>query len=108
MSQVPAKQASPKKSRYVILDTPDVTPLGQILRLLSAPDTANAILLLRERSTGALSSVTVVEIVDHEHERERGAIFFGGTLEDGRTIRAYVFATPQGEDREVLGSATIE
>jgi len=107
LNQVPG-QASPKKARYVILDTPDITPLGQVLRLLSAPEGAPAIFVLRRRDNGELSSVKVVAIDDHEHERERGAIFFGGTLEDGRRIRAYVFATPQDEDREVLGSATIE
>lgn len=106
MSQVPAS-ASPRKSRHVILDTPDISPLGNVLRLLATPDEA-ARFILRNRDTGELTYVDVVRIDDHEHERERGAIFFGGELADGRRIRAYVFATPQGEDTDVLGSATIE
>ncbi|HKX24061.1 MAG TPA: hypothetical protein VJM46_02390 [Candidatus Saccharimonadales bacterium] len=92
----------------MILDTPDISPLGHVLRLISAQEEVSAVFLLRNRDNGELSSVTVVEINDHEHERERGAIFFGGTLDDGRRIRGFVFATPQGEDPEVLGSATIE
>lgn len=109
MSQVPPNDVSfqSRPPGYVILDTPDITPLGQILRLLHAPEEVSAVLVLRNKQTGALSSVTIVSITHVDHERQRGAVFFGGTLEDRRHIEAHVFATPQGEDREVLGTAVI-
>jgi hypothetical protein len=108
LSQVPPEKASPvEPGRYVILDTPDITPLGQILRHLKTPEEVTATLLLRNVQTGNLVSVVVSEIDDIDHERERGAIWFSATLADDRRMEAYVFATPQGEDREVLGRATV-
>ena len=110
MSQVPRNTAPLNQTTagYAILDNPDITPLGQILRLLQEPEEVSAPLTLRHPQTRELSSVTIVELDKPvDHERERGAVFFRGTLDDGRRIEGFVHATPQGEDREVLGIATI-
>lgn len=108
MSQVPPEQASPiAPGRYMILDTPDITPLGQLLRHLKEPEEVSAALVLRHAQSGALVSVVLTEIDEIDHERERGAIWFGAPLPGKRRIEAFVFATPQGQDHEVLGHATV-
>ncbi len=109
MSQVPPEKASPpvQPGRYVILDTPDITPLGHILRHLLAPEEVLAVLVLRNVETDEVTSVTIDAIDQIDHEREVGAVWFGAPLPDDRRIEAFVFATPQGEDREVLGRATV-
>jgi hypothetical protein len=92
----------------VILDTPDITPLGHLLRQLKTPDEVSAILVLRNVQDSTVCSVTIEEITEIDHERERGAIWFGAILTDGRRIEAYVFATPKAEDSDVYGRATIK
>jgi hypothetical protein len=105
---VPPNEATPvEPGRYAILDTPDITPLGHILRHLRAPKEVTAVLVLRNVQTGRLTSVTIEEIDEIDHERERGAIWFGAPLSGDRRIEAFVFATPQTEDREVLGRAIV-
>lgn len=109
MSRMPPDTvASTQMAYYEVLDNPDLSPLGQLLRLLRHPESVYAVLVLRDPQTRELVSVKIVSITDDpDHERQRGAVFFGGTLEDGRPIQVTVYATPQGEDREVLGSAAI-
>lgn len=105
MSQVPP-MATPDGTRYVILDTPDLTPLGQLLRHVQCPDEVYATLVVRNVDTGALESLLIGSITAMEHDRARNAIIFSGTLNDKRRIEAYIFATPQTNDPEVVGNAT--
>lgn len=108
MSQVLPDQASPiPPGKYVILDTPDITPLGHVLRLLKEREEVAAVFVLRHAVTSELISVVVTEFTEVDHEREEGAIFFDALLPGGRKIEAFVFATPPGKDREVLGWATV-
>jgi hypothetical protein len=93
---------------FEVLDPQDgLTPLGQLLRCVQAPEQASAVLVLRDSEDGTLLPVAIVRLTLIDHERIKGAVFFNGTLDDERHISGYVHATPQTEGSDVLGSATI-
>lgn len=107
MSQVPTPGKSTEPQTYEVLDAQgSLSPLGQLLRCAQDPSDASAVLVLRHKQSGELSSATIVHISEIEHDRTSGAVVFGGDLDDGRRIEGFVRATST-DDTDVLGSATI-
>ena len=106
MSQVPSPPAAGRQT-YEVLDTQgDLSPFGQLLRCAQDPEDASAVLTLRRQGSNDLLSVTFAWVI-LDHDRESGAIFFHGALVDGGPIDGLVYARPQTEDPEVLGTATM-
>lgn len=94
------------RASYQILNTPSMSPLGQLLQCVQEPDEATADLILRDPETGQELPTSITRITHIDHDPEEGGIFFIGICDDGRPIQGFVHATPQ-DDPTVAGSATI-